>query len=227
MAFGTARAIFLSAGLIGVFTCTEMLWAQSPQTQPGSPITDIRQAAERVALSDPRMKAILGEGQLRVASGDVEMDKGEAESFLEGTSDRRPTSRVVVTALNVQTNIAARAVVSVPQYRVLAVERVPADDMPLVRADADDALALAKASPEARNAVGETLALFRILDMGGEERVPFAAEVLPLRFSNPDEPCSVDRCLALIFRTENGYLGVGAHVDLTRRTVTVSGGQPR
>jgi hypothetical protein len=188
----------------------------------------VRRAAERAALSDKRTKAILGDGQLRVASSDVEIDKGEAESFLEGTSGRRPSSRVIVVALNLQTNIAARAVVAVPHYRVLAVERVAADAMPLVRADADDALALAKTSPAVRQAVGETLGLYRILDPGSEERIPFAAGVLPLGGSSPDDPCGVDRCLTLSFRTENGYLPLLVHIDLTRRTVTVdSGGQFR
>ena len=88
-------------------------------------------------------------------------------------------------------------------------------------------LALAKANPELRRAVGETLDRFAILEPGSEERVPFAAQVLPVVSTNRNDPCSTDRCVDLIFRTENGYLPLRAHVDLTRRAVAVHGGGRR
>jgi hypothetical protein len=226
MALSKTRSIIFGLVLAAAWTCTDMALGQAPLPgQPGAPTTvEVRRAAEKAALSDKRMRAILGEGQFRVASGDVEMDKGEAERFLEGTSDKRPSSRVIVVALNLQANIAARAVVSVPHYRVLEVERVAPDNMPLVSADAEDALALAKASPEVRSAVGETLALYRIREPGSQKRIPFAAEVLAERRSDPADPCSVDRCLSLIFGTDNGYLNLSVRVDLTGRTATVEGG---
>ena len=60
-----------------------------------------------------------------------------------------------------------------------------------------------------------------------EERVPFAAQVLPLVSTNQNDPCGSNRCVNLIFRTENGYLPVRAHIDLTRRTVAIQGGGRR
>jgi hypothetical protein len=73
--------------------------------------------------------------------------------------------------------------------------------------------------------VGGRLDQFTILESGSDARVPFAAQALPLRSTNPRDPCSTDRCLDLIFRTEEGYLSVRAHVDLTKRTATIENKQ--
>ena len=231
MGIGTARsAVFGLALAVTSFWAVAALGQPQPTVQGGASTTaEERQAAEKATRGDPRVRAILGAGQLRVAAGDVAVDKGEAEAFLTGKSERPPGKRVIVLVFNVQSNKAARAVVSLPEYRLLAVERAPPDDMPLVREDAEQALALAKADPALRRAVGDTLDRYTILEPGSEERVPFAAQVLPLRNSNRRDACSVDRCLALIFRTEDGYLSIIAQVDLTRRKVAVSqgGGQPR
>jgi hypothetical protein len=47
-----------------------------------------------------------------------------------------------------------------------------------------------------------------------------------LRSSNRSDPCAIDRCLDLIFRTPKGYLPLRVHVDLTRRNaVLLRGGR--
>jgi hypothetical protein len=229
MIFGGTRSLtfglLLAATPVGAGIA---LGQPQPPAQPGAPISaEERATAEKAVLSDPRIRAIVGAEQLRVASGDVEVDKAEAESFLAGTSERPPGRRVTIVAFNMRTNKAARAVVALPQNQVLAVEPAVPTDMPLVRDDADQALALAKTSPELRRAVGDSLDRYAIVEPGSDERVPFAAQALPLRNSNPKDPCSVDRCLTLILRTENGYLALHAQVDLTKRTVSVQrGAQP-
>jgi hypothetical protein len=227
MVFGGTRSIIFGLVLAAASACAGIALGQS-----GAPITpEERLAAERAALSDQRVTAIVGRGQFRLASSDIIVDKGEAERFLEGISAMPPTRRVIVVVLNIQTNKAAKAaralVALSPRISVLAVESIAPADVPLVRDDADQALALAKSSAALRGAVGETLDQYRILDSGSEERVPFAVQVLPLGNSNPNDACSMDRCLDLIFRTENGYLPLRAHVDLTRRSVTVEGGGQR
>ena len=111
--------------------------------------------------------------------------------------------------------------VSLPSYRILAVQRLSPRDVPFVREDADQALALAKADPKVRRAVGDTLERFEILNSGEEREVPFAAQALPLRSTSPKDPCSKDRCLDLLFRTPRGYLPLRVGVDLTTRTVTL------
>lgn len=229
MANGTARSAVFGLTLALTSSWAAMALGQpQPQGRAAAAITaEDKAAAERAALSDPRVRSILGAGQPRVVTAETEADKGEAENFLAGGSATPPTRRVVVVVSNTQTNKAARALVSLPQYQILAVESIRPADIPLVRDDAEQALALAKANPELRRAVGDTLDRYAILEPGSEERVPFAAQVLPVASTNRNDPCSTNRCLDLIFRTENGYLPLRAHVDLTRRTVAVQGGGRR
>jgi hypothetical protein len=182
---------------------------------------DERSMIERAVLEDKRVRQIVGEEKPRVLTSDVQIDKAEAEAFLAGKTDKKPTRRVTVVVFNPKTNRAARVLVSLEETRILEVQETKAEEVPFSREDAEDALALAKASPEVRRAVGDRLDQFTILDSGSEARPPFAAQALPLRSTNPRDPCSTDRCLDLIFRTEEGYLSVRAHVDLTKRTATI------
>jgi hypothetical protein len=222
------------SAVFGLTLAVSSSWAAIAlgQAQPQGPAAaaitaEDKAAAERAVLSDPRIRAAIGGGQPRVITAEAEADKGEAENFLAGRSATPPSRRVVVVVSNTQTNKAARALVLLPQYQVLAVESIRPADIPLIRDDADQALALAKANSDLRRAVGDTLDRYTILDPGSEERIPFAAQVLPVTSTNRNDPCSTNRCLDLIFRTENGYLPLRAHVDLTRRTVAVLGGGRR
>lgn len=212
------------ASVLGLFIASLLDVRSAVSQQPPAPLTtEDSLAVERATLADARVRAIVGAGRPRIIFADAEVDKAEAEAFLADTSQPAPTRRLTVVVLNMQTNKAARAVVSLPQHRILAVQRIPVSDVPFVREDADQALALAKASAAMRRAIGDTLERFVILNSGDDASVPFAAQALPLRSTDPKDPCSVNRCLDLVFRTENGYLPVRAHVDLTRRTVTVVG----
>jgi len=223
------------AAIFGFTLAVTSSWAALAlcQAQPQGPAgaaatTADKAAAERAALADSRVQTLLGAGQPRVITAEAEPDKREAEEFLAGRSAAPPKRRVVVVLSNPQTSKAVRALVVVPQNQVVAIESIRPADVPLVRDDAEQALALAKANPELRQAVGETLDRYAILQPGSEERVPFAAQVLPVVSTNRNDPCSTNRCVDLIFRAENGYLPLRAHVDLTRRTVAVhGGGRPR
>jgi hypothetical protein len=220
--------------MIGAAFATGLCWATPTPAQVQPPAsaahplaamtTDERLAVERTVTSDARVRAIIGEGQPRVTTTAVEVDKAEAEAFLAGRSTTLPTRRVTVVLTNPQTQQAARALIDPAQNRVLAVESIAAADIPFFRDDADQALALAKADPNVRRAVGDTLDRYEILESGSDARIPYAAQALPLRSTDPRDVCSVDRCIDLIFRTENGYLPLRAHVDLTRRTVEIHGG---
>jgi hypothetical protein len=224
----------MRSAVFGLTLAVSSSWAAlalcqpQPQGAGGAAITaEEKAAAEKAALSDPRIRAMLGGGQPRVITAEAEADKGEAESFLAGRSATPPTRRVVVVVSNTQKSKAARALVSLSQYQILAVESIRPSDIPLIRDDADQALALAKANPDLRRAVGDTLDRYAILEPGSEERMPFAAQVLPVTSTNRNDPCSTNSCLDLVFRTENGFLPLRAHVDLTRRTVAVVGGGRR
>ena len=186
---------------------------------------DERSMVERAVLEDKRVRQIVGEEKPRVLTSDVQIDKAEAEAFLAGKTNNQPARRATVVAFNPKTNRAVRVLVSLEESRILEVQEIKAEEVPFSREDAEDALALAKASPEVRRAVGGRLDQFTILESGSDARVPFAAQALPLRSTNPRDPCSTDRCLDLIFRTEEGYLSVRAHVDLTKHTATVENKQ--
>ena len=219
--FGLTLAVASSWGALA------LCQAPSP-SRAVAPITaEEKAAAERAVLSYSRIQTLLGAGQPRVVTTEVEPDKGEAENFLAGRSATPPTRRVVVVMSNPQTSKAVRALVAVPQNQVIAVESIRPADIPLVRDDAEQALALAKANPQLRQAVGDTIDRYTILEPGSQAQVPFAAQVLPVTSTSRNDPCAANRCVDLIFRTENGYLPVRAHVDLTRRTVAVHGGGRR
>jgi len=104
MGIGTARsAVFGLALAVTSFWAVAALGQPQPPVQGGASTTaEERQAAEKATLGDPRVRAILGAGQLRVAAGDVAVDKGEAEAFLTGKSERPPGKRVIVLVFNVQ-----------------------------------------------------------------------------------------------------------------------------
>jgi hypothetical protein len=230
---GSDRSLAMIAGVsLTAILCCAIPMSASAQAPPSAgtvhpPVaitSQERLAVEQAALADPRVRAIVGEGQARIATAGVELDKAEAEAFLSGRSTTPPTRRVTVVLTNPQTQQAARVLIEPSQNRVLSVESAPAADVPFLRDDAQEALALAKADPNLRRAVGETLDRYELLESGSEARLPFAAQALPLRSTDPRDLCSVDRCIDLIFRTENGYLSLRAHVDLTRRTVEIHGG---
>src|SRR5262249_45283969 len=149
--------------------------------------------------------------------------KAEAEAFLTGRSTTPPTRRGTVVLINPQTQQAARALIEASQNRVLTVESIAASDVPFLPEEAEEALALVKADLNVRRAIGDTLDRYVTLQSGNEARVPFAAQALPLRSSDPRDVCSIHRCVDLIFRTEQGYLPFRAHVDLTARTVEIHG----
>jgi hypothetical protein len=228
-----SRCIVVAGAVLATLNCSQtgLAQVQSPAGAIAAPITtEERLLIERAILSDQRVRAIVGEGQPRITTTDVQFDKTEVEAFLAGRSTTPPTRRVTVVLINPQTQQAARAVFEPSQNRVLTVESIAASDVPFLPDEVEQALALAKADPNVRRAVGDSLDRYVILESGNEALVPFAAQALPLRSTDPRDVCSVNRCVDLIFRTENGYLAFRAHVDLTRRTVEMhdsTGGQHR
>lgn len=227
-----SRCVVIAGALLATLNCSEpgLAQVQSPAGAAASITTEEKLLIERAVLSDPRIRAIVGEGRPRITSTDVQFDKAEAEAFLTGRSTTLPTRRVTVVLINPQTQQAARALIELSQNRLLTVESIAASDVPFLPDEAEQALALVKADVNVRRAVGDSLDRYVILESGNEARVPFAAQALPLRSTDPRDICSINRCVDLIFRTEQGYLPFRAHVDLTARTVEMhssTGGQHR
>jgi hypothetical protein len=195
--------------------------------KPVTLTSEERSFVETAVLADKRVRQIVGEEKPRILISAPDTDKTEAQAFIEGTSEKPPSHRVTATVFNPKTNKAARVLIMFEDRRVLEVQEIKPDDVPFSREDAEEALALAKASPEVRRALGDRLEQFNLLDSSNEARSRFAAQALPLRSTNPRDPCSANRCLDLVFRTEEGYLSVRAHVDLTKRTVTLESRRQR
>ena len=185
---------------------------------------DESRAVERAALAHPRTREILGTDRPRLVSVTAEPDQAEAGAFLSGPSADPPSRRATVVLFNAQANRAGLAVLAVPPGgppRVLEVRRIDPADVPFTPEDARAALDLAKRDPAVRRAVGDILDRFEFLDPDSDAQPPYAAQVLPLRSTNPQDPCASGRCLDVIFRTTDGYLSVRPTVNLTRRTVTL------
>jgi hypothetical protein len=179
---------------------------------------------ERAALAEPRTRELLSTDRPRVISVTVEPNKAQAGAFLSGTSATAPSRRATVVLFNAETNRAGQVVLAVPSGgppRVLEVRRIDPADVPFGPEDARAALDLARRDPAVRRAVGDILDRFELLEPDSDTQPPYAAQVLPLRSTNPQDPCANGRCLDIIFRTQDGYLSVRPTVNLTRRTVTL------
>ena len=206
-------------------------WSQAPETasgrtgQTGAVTAEQRALIEKAVVSDVRVQRVVGTEKSRILVSEAQVDKAEAEAFLTGATEKQPAHFVNVVVFNPKSNKAVHALMSVEQQRVLEVQEIAAVDVPLTREDADDALALAKADSEVRRAVGTELDRFVILPPGSEERAPYLADVLPLHSGDRSDPCSTDRCLDLVFRSEGSYLPFRASVDLTKRTVKLTSSQ--
>jgi|GEM_PF-3391649 len=190
--------------------------AAARQSVPLTP--DERVTVERVVLADPRVKKVAGAEKPRVLVSEAHVDKAEAEAFISGRSDKAPAHTVNVVVFNPRTNQAVQTIMHLEEHRILELKEISASDVPLTLEDAQEAFALAKADPGVRRAVGSTLDQF-ILVESGSAHVPYAAQALPLRSSDPKDPCHTGRCLDLIFRAGTGYLPLRVTVDLTGRSV--------
>lgn len=220
--------------LLAALSYAEIVLAQAPPPGPPATMLGAHQSVamtteeqlsiERTIVSDPRVRAIVSEAKPRIIAAADELDKSEAQAFLEGRTTTPPTRRITIVVINPQSQQAARVLFELPDNRILAVESIPTSDVPFSSNDADEALALAVANPNVRRLAGDNLDRFQILESGSEARVPFAAQALPVRSADPRDVCSTDRCVDLIFRTEDGYLPFRVHVNLTRRTVEIHGG---
>jgi hypothetical protein len=181
---------------------------------------------QATVLSDARVQQIVGAGQARVEVGDARPDKYEEIAFLRGETQKPPSHQVWTIVFNPTTNKAAEVLTSLEQGTILKVQEIKPTDVSLTRVDVEEGLALAKASLDLRRAIGAKLDQFVIADSAAATAtVPFSARPLRVRSSDPNDPCTLDRCLDLVFRTDAGYLPLRAEIDLTQHTVSVRGGQ--
>lgn len=221
------RLVFPALILVASASWTQGQVKPQPTAQRSTTLTAQQKSQmQGTALADARVQQVLGAGQPRVMVREPEIDKYEALAYLRGETDKLPTHRMSMLMLNPQTNKAARVLMSLEKNSVESVREISPADAPLFPEEAVEALALAKANPNVRSVVGSRLSQFVIVTSGSDAGIPLAAQALRVRSSDSNDPCSRDRCLDLIFRTETGYLPLRAGVDLNQRTVEVRKTQP-
>jgi hypothetical protein len=216
---------------VGIFALILTVALAAAQSPPTAPIlrklnADQIRSVERLVLENAEVKHIFLGAAPRVIIGEPELNKDEAQAYLNGERAELPTTTVQTLLLDTQGNVARRVTVSPSENRVLSVEEIAPTLVPFTTDDLHAAWDLASRDPAIRRALGADIDRYHIAAPGGLEGEPFVIQALPLQSSDPNDPCSHDRCLDLIFRGEgSSYLAIRAHVDLTKQTVALHGRQ--
>jgi hypothetical protein len=181
------------------------------------------QLVTKAALSDARVRGLLGPGEPTVVSTDPTLDKSMADAFLSDEAAKRPQRQASVLLWNRKSGKAARALIQIPEGKVVQATPVATRDVPLLESEIEEALELVKGKESFKRAAGVDISRFHVEESGSGSRAPYVAQALPVRGTLPTDPCTEDRCLDLIFRVEEGYLPLRAQVNLTRRSVELAG----
>ena len=198
--------------------------ASSAQTSTRTSALTLTQAERArvtaAVLADERVRNMVGPNP-RVYVGAPLYDKNQGAT----TSGRAAVAvrRVSVLLYDPRGNRAARAYTNAAGA-VQNVEQIPPTDVGIQPEDTTDALQILRQSAQVQRAI-PGLERFRPEPASGAPPPPntYVAQLLPVHSTDPHDPCNADRCADVIFRTPNGYLTVGAHVDLTKRTAEIAG----
>jgi hypothetical protein len=203
-------------------------WAEQSEQMAASergaldPLTpDEETAAERIARSNNRVKEIFGEREVRLVSATpVLIKRGEA---LEKIDVRQRVIEVVL--FSPEAEVGARVLVNLAQNSVANIERLDSRQVPFTPDDLRDAFQLALRDPQVQKALGSEAQSFHV--QGQRNAPPATASEnlvsgLPIRSSDPKDPCSKHRCLQLFFRRGTDFLSEPVViVDLTAKHVSV------
>jgi hypothetical protein len=223
------RVTIRTCGMCAMAITITLALAQSPHTTPLLRKLDDEQlrSIERLVLGHAEVKNSFRGATPQVIIGEPELDKAEAQAYLNGERSEPPTTTVQTLLLDTEGNVARRVTVSPAENRVLSVEQIAPTLVPFNTDDLHAAWNLASRDPAIRRALGADIDRYHIAAPGGLEGEAYVIQALPLLSSDPNDPCSRDRCLDLIFRGEkSSYLALRAHVDLTKQTVALHGRQP-
>lgn len=183
-------------------------------------------AARAAAQADTRIVSMLGTGASLAQVSGVQLSKADTAPYLSGQTANAPARYVTVILFNPRTSVAANARVQLGTNRVVRVEPVALNEVPVFREEADQAAALVRADRNVRAAVGATIDSYR-LRQPGTDGLQYALEVMPIYTSSVRDLCYTGRCVELHFRTARGYLPLRAQVNLAARTVTLVRRDPR
>jgi hypothetical protein len=186
------------------------------------PLTpDEESAAERIARSDHRVKEIFGEREVRLVSATpVLIKRGEA---LEKIDVHQRVIEVVL--FSPEPEVGARVLVNLAQNSAANVERLDSRQVPFTPDDLKDAFQLALREPQVQKALGSEAQSFHVQGQRNEPPATASENLvsgLPIRSSDPKDPCSKHRCLQLFFRRGTDFLSEPVvTVDLTAKHVFV------
>ena len=230
------RIIFAVVGLLSLLFLVIVTARAQEITRPVTalqerraldPLTgDEHAVAERIARSDARVKELLGEAGVRLVSVTPVLIKTDAPE-----KTNVALRQIEVVLFRPQGEVGARVVVDLHQNGVVAVNRLASDQVPFTNDDLADAFQLALREPQVQRALGPEAQTFHIQ---GQRNAPPAeasehvVSGLPIRSSDPKNPCSKHRCLQLFFRRGTDFLSEPVvTVDLTAKHVSVERGKSK
>lgn len=209
---------------IAAAAVSHVVWAQPPAAPEGLTIRPLEthqlRALESVVREHPEVRAL---APARVIMSNPHFDKAEAEAFLSGERAAPPTLRVEALVIDAKHQAVQRVIVEPTENRIHSIERIAPMPAPFIMDDVHAAWALAQQDQNVRAALGKSLDKFKVGEPDGSPGESFIVEVLPLRSVDPNDPCTHNRCMDLLFRGEGGYLPFRAEVNLTTRTVIARG----
>jgi hypothetical protein len=228
------KSAFFSLGLGTVVTSVAgATQSRNPQEtaayeQRGAldPLTPEEQAAaERIARSDARVKQVLGEGNVRLVSAvPVIIKRGESPEKIDV---HQRTVEVVL--FRPEGEVGARVVVNLRQREAASFQRLESRQVPFTSDDLNDAFQIALRTPEVVKALPEAQSFRPQSPKPQPEAAAPENEVtgLPVRSSDPKDPCYRHRCMELFFRHGADFLSMSVNVDLTAKRAALARRQPK
>jgi Cu2+-containing amine oxidase len=178
-------------------------------------------AAEQIARSDAKVRELLGESGVRVVSVTPVLLKAESPE-----KTNLAQRQVEVVLFRPQDEVGARVIVNLQRNGVVALHRLRPDQVPMTNDDLADAFQLALRDADVQKSLGTAASTFRIRT--DVQRPPEnSVGGLPVRSTDPNDPCSKHRCMRLTFRRGHDYLSEPiVVVDLTAKRVYVQKRNP-
>ena len=185
------------------------------------PLTqDEQAAAERIARNDGRVKELLGANGVRLVHAiPVLIKQGEPPEKID------VHQRIIeVVLFRPEGEVGALVLVNLRQSQVSNLRRLQPTQVPFTRDDLNDAFQIALRTPDVVKALGPQAQSFH---PQSPEPEPEAAaqenEVtgLPVRSSDPKDPCYKHRCMELLFRHGTDFLSMSVEVDLSAKHATL------
>ena len=186
------------------------------------PLTpDEGRSAERIARNAKQVTEIVGGMQVRLVSvTPVLIKRGES---LENIDVHQRLIEVVL--FRPEGEIGARVLVDLIHNSVADVHRLKGSQVPFTSDDLNDAFQLALREPEVEKALGSEVQTFHVQGQANTPSTTASENLvsgLPIRSSDPKDPCSKHRCMQLFFRRGTDFLSRPVvTVDLTARHVSV------